>query len=237
MLEENLSLAELADFLHISPDQAKKLAEKGAPPGRRVGGEWRFARAEVTQWLAERIGASSESELADLEDVLAQPRRSEELEQLSVADLIPPQGIAAPLAAKTRSRAIEAMVDLAADTGLLWDPPQLAAAVEAREELMPTAMDSGAALLHPRRPLPSILGDDFLVLGVASRGVPFGGAHGALTDVFFLICACDDRTHLRMLARVGRLCGAEGFLSELRGAEDEPAVRTLIRTWEDQLAT
>lgn len=236
MLEESLSLDELADFLHISRDQARKLAEKGEPPGRKLGGEWKFARAEVTQWLAQRIGASGESELAELEEVLAQPRRQQELESIALLDLLPSAGIAVPLAAKTRSRAIASMVDLAAATGLLWDPPQMTAAIEAREELMSTAMENGAALLHPRRPLPTILGDDFVVLGVTPRGIPFGGGHGALTDVFFLICACDDRTHLRMLARVGRLCGADGFLANLRSAEDEGEVRSVIQAWEKQLS-
>ena len=78
-------------------------------------------------------------------------------------------------------------------------------AVRAREELHPTALDSGVALLHPRRPMPSILGGPILAMARTERGIPFGGRHGADTDLFFLICSIDDRDHLQTLARLSRL--------------------------------
>ena len=50
--EEVLNLEELAKLLRVSMDAAEALAEEGELPGRRVAGEWRFARSVVLLWLA-----------------------------------------------------------------------------------------------------------------------------------------------------------------------------------------
>src|SRR5207248_8860875 len=110
-----------------------------------------------------------------------------------------------------------------------------AEAVRAREAMLPTAMDNGVALLHPRRPLPAILGQAFLALGRTDRGIPFGGARGALTDLFFLICSLDDRGHLRTLARLSRLLGDPALIEALRQAPDAQAAWHAIAEREAQL--
>ena len=48
-----LTLAQLAELLQVPEADAADLAEAGELPGRRVGGEWRFARAAVLRWLAD----------------------------------------------------------------------------------------------------------------------------------------------------------------------------------------
>jgi excisionase family DNA binding protein len=51
---EVLSLGELAQWLEVDEDTVRSLAEAGELPGRRLGDEWRFARAAVLDWLAAR---------------------------------------------------------------------------------------------------------------------------------------------------------------------------------------
>ena len=52
-LEEVLTLEELARLLRLSTEALEIRARDGDLPGRRVGGEWRFARSAVLQWLSE----------------------------------------------------------------------------------------------------------------------------------------------------------------------------------------
>jgi excisionase family DNA binding protein len=47
-----LTLEGVAELLEVEPELIVELAEKGELPGRRIGGEWRFARAGVLAWLA-----------------------------------------------------------------------------------------------------------------------------------------------------------------------------------------
>jgi PTS system nitrogen regulatory IIA component len=106
----------------------------------------------------------------------------------------------------------------------------MAEAVEARENLHPTALDDGVALLHPRRPLSQILAQPLLALGRTPAGIPFGSERGQLTDVFFLILSVDDSQHLRTLARLSRLIAAPGFLNELRASESaEQALSAVLK--------
>jgi excisionase family DNA binding protein len=49
---EVLTLPEAAELLRVDEAAVVALAESGELPGRKVAGEWRFARAAVLQWLA-----------------------------------------------------------------------------------------------------------------------------------------------------------------------------------------
>jgi PTS system nitrogen regulatory IIA component len=120
------------------------------------------------------------------------------------------------------------MTELAGRTHLLWDAAKMAEAVRAREEMHSTALDNGVALLHPRRPMPTILEEAVVALGVAVGGIPFGTG-GLLTDIFFLICSTSDHEHLRILARLSRVINDQEFLSALRAAPDAAALQRLIR--------
>jgi excisionase family DNA binding protein len=47
-----LTVAGAAELLQASEDDIRALAESGELPGRRVGGDWRFAREAILRWLA-----------------------------------------------------------------------------------------------------------------------------------------------------------------------------------------
>jgi PTS system nitrogen regulatory IIA component len=67
--------------------------------------------------------------------------------------------------------------------------------------------------------LPAAIGESVLAYGRTASGIPFGGPRGQLTDIFFLVCCKDDRTHLQVLARLSRLLLLPDFLDNLREAE------------------
>ncbi len=238
MPDEDFSIESLADYLHLNPEQVARLADRGQVPGRRVGGAWRFSAHEIHHWLEERIGVLDDADLLQLEGAL---RRSagELLYQpdttTSLSLLLPREAIGLPLAARTRSSVITSMVELAAQTGSVWDPEALGEAVRRREDMYPTALDNGTALLHPRRPMPSIVAEPFLAFGRTSQSIPFSGQRGQLTDLFFLILSVDDAGHLRVLARLSRLLATPGFPDALRAAPDAAAVHQAIEAAENQL--
>jgi len=232
--EEDFTTDSLASYLHLLPAQVAKLAERGAVPGRKVSGQWKFSPAEIHHWMEERMGLLDDEELAQVEGVLERAS-NEDTQPVCIADILPEEAIAVPLEARTRSRVIDAMSNVAAASGLLWDAAKMADAVRAREEMQPTALDNGVALLHPRRPMPSIMSESFVAFGRTATGIPFGNSRGIMTDIFLLICSTDDRGHLRTLARISRLISDIGFLDNLRAAENAPAVRRLVAHKESEL--
>jgi PTS system nitrogen regulatory IIA component len=225
MASDDFDVDNLARYLHISPAQVVRMAERGKVPARRVGGQWKFSQAEIHHWLEERIGAAEDSDLANVEQFV---RRAATEAPPTIAEMLPLESVAVPLAARTTASVIDAIVKLAANSGLLWDVPRMVEAVGARESLHPTALDNGVAFLHPRRPLPQILAEPLLALGRTTQGIPFGNARGQLTDVFFLICSVDDAGHLHTLARLSRLLALPDFLDNLRAAEGSQAVWEVV---------
>ncbi len=233
MSQEDFDIDSLAAYLHLDPQKVMRMADRGKIPGRKVGGGWVFSGPEIHHWLEERIGASDDQELAEVEDVLR--GKPDSPVPTPVVEMLPLESIAIPLPARTRNSVITAMCDLAAQTGLLWDAEKMATAVRDREEMHPTALENGVALLHPRRPIPNILGEAFLALGRTDSGIPFGGSRGILTDVFFLILSTDDRGHLNTLARLSRMITDPQFLADLRAASDAQAVRELFAAKESAI--
>ncbi len=235
MASSDLDIEQLAAYLHLTPQQVVKLAEREQLPGRKISGQWRFAEAEVHVWLEKRIGASGDAdELAQVQRVV--DRWSDgHSDFIRLGELLQPNAIEIPLQARTNGSVIRRIVGIAEQTGLLWDAQRMIEAVQAREELHPTALDNGVALLHPRRPQSSILAEPLLALGVTSQPLPFGNQNGLKTDVFFLICSTDDKVHLQVLAKLSRLISSTRFLSELREAESPMEAHQLLVQFEEEL--
>ncbi len=234
MADNDFDIDGLAKYLHLSPQQVEKLVSRGNLPGRRIGGEWRFNSAEIHHWMEERMGVLEDGELAKVETALAKSE-SQIVDEALLRDSLSTDTIAVPLVARTKNAVIDTMCQLAATMGMLWDPEKMADAVRSREQMQTTAMENGVALLHPRRPMASILGEPVLAIGVTSSGIPFGGSR-SLTDIFFLICSVDDRGHLRTLARLSRILTAEGIVDELRSASDAATIYEIISSAEEELA-
>jgi PTS system nitrogen regulatory IIA component len=217
-----MDLEQLAVYLRRDPREVSKLANRGYLPGRKVSGQWRFARAEINHWIETQLHAYTEQELTALESGEKGAAPSDVLVSL----LLSPASIAVPLAASTRASVLKELVILAEASWRLYDPGAILEAIRQREEMGSTALESGVAIPHPRRPLPAALGEAVIAYGRTASGIPFGAPYGQLTDIFFLVGCRDDRTHLRVLARLSRLLLRPGFVDDLRGAE------TAAQTWE-----
>ena len=230
MSNEDFDLPSLAEFLHITPAEARKMAERGRVPGKRIGGQWKFFRAEIHEWFENRIGLSDERELAEVEKVFEIQSQKQLVDEFHIPDLV-----FVPFLAKTKPKVIQLLCDSVTATGVLWDPDRMADAIRKREDLHPTALGNGVAMLHPRRPMTNIIGEAFIALGVTSSGIAFGGPRGTLTDIFFLIGSTDEAVHLRVLARLSRLIQEPEFLDTLRSMETSADAHQCITDFDAQL--
>ena len=249
MSHQDFTIEKLATLLQRTPSEIRRMADRGKLTGRKVGGEWVFAAPEVRTWieleierlllfLSEDSGSEDRSEMERLRRILAAVPGDPSAEEpdLRLVKLLVPEAVAVPLVARTRRSVFTEMIDLAMQTGLLWDRETMLDAVMAREELFTTAIENGVALLHSRNRMPQILGGPFLTLGISGTGVHFAPTeYGRPTDIFFLIAAMDDRSHLQILARLSRVLSMQGFLDELRQSPDATTVLEQIRAAEAEL--
>jgi len=229
-----MDLEQLAAYLHRDVREVSKLANRGYLPGKKVGGQWRFASTEINYWLETQMPALTEQELAALE------RRANVAcadQELFISSMLSENTVAVPLRASTKASVLKELVTLAEQSWQIYDAEALHEAVRHREELGTTALEAGIAIPHPHRPLSEkAQGDSVIAFGRTGAGIPFGAPDGGLTDLFFLVSCRDAATHLRVLARLSRMILRPGFLGELRVAENVQDTLQVIEQAERDLA-
>jgi len=225
MSHESVSIEELAARLGRDRRDVEKLANRGRIPGRKVGGVWQFHPTEIRHWLEQEMRAYSDTELAALEE----GQRFEGTEEdAPILKRMSPEMVQVPLQGRTKRSVIESLVEVAGRTWQIWEPATVLHAVLEREEIFSTGFENGVAIPHPRNPLPDMLGQSIVAFGRTLSGIPFGAPRRQLSDVFFLVLCRDSRSHLYVLARLGRLIQSPGFLDALRAAKPSPAAYEVI---------
>lgn len=225
MSPDVFSLDELARHLGRDRREIERLANRGRIPGRKTDAGWVFHEREITQWLERELREYTDPELKALEESL---QSSELRTEVLVSSLLRPETVEVPLDARTKRSVLESLVEVAGRTWHVWEPAKVLAAVQDREEALATSFAEGVAVPHPRNPLPGSLGASVIAFGRTPHGIPFGGPSGVLTDLFFLVLCRDSRSHLQVLARLGRMIRLPGFLDELRAADTASAAYHVI---------
>lgn len=64
MSDEILTLPEVAHLLKVAEKTVYSMAQKGLLPAFKVGGQWRFKRVDLDQWIEEQKAATRDGELS-----------------------------------------------------------------------------------------------------------------------------------------------------------------------------
>jgi len=230
-----MSLEEFAALVGMDPRQVQREADRGALPGRKVGGKWRFNRVQIHDWLESRMLCLDERGLHALDRGFG--RTAESNTPLLVTDLMGVESIDLDLRAATKASVLRELVSLADRTGMLFDGPALFAALREREAQGSTALGHGLAIPHPRQPMPYATAEPLVCLARVPNPIAFGGPDGAMTELFFLICSHESTAHLHVLARLVRLLDG-GVIDSLRAAQgSDEALELLICRERDVVKT
>jgi len=225
----SMSLEDFAKYTGMDAREVRRLADRGKLPGQKVGGQWRFNRARVTEWLQQEMHTLDEGKLSALERAMGAATEAGTAEGgMTVTSLIGLVGINVSLPAKTTASVLRELVKLAEGTGLLYDPAGLLVALEERESMCPTALPNGVAIPHPRQPMPYVSAEPMVCVGRVPRGIGFGSRSRELTRLFFLVCCHEDRHHLQVLARLVRVLHADTVESLMEAATSEELLQILI---------
>lgn len=233
MSHEVFTLEELAAHLGRDRREIEKLVNRGRVPGRKVGGTWQFHSIEITRWLEKEMRDYSSAELRNVE---VSQDSTTVCDTLPVTSILHRDTVQVPLEARTRRSVLESLIEVAGRTWQVWSPADILSAVLQREELFSTAYSGGVAIPHPRNPLPEAHGESLIAYGRTFSGIPFGAASGGLTDIYFLVLCHDSRSHLRIVARLGRMFQLPGFLDQLREADDSVSAYEVICAADEEVS-
>ncbi|MBX6363503.1 MAG: PTS sugar transporter subunit IIA [Gemmatimonadetes bacterium] len=189
-----LTTRQLAEYLQLSERTIYRLLERGEIPALKVGGQWRFRKSAVDEWLDLQMGRM---DAAGLDELGHAP--------VSVSGLLSRENIFLGLPAGSPREVLGALVERLALPEPV-DRAMLLARLLEREALCSTALEDGVAIPHTPRTRPRMLhGHDVVAIGRTAAPVEFGALDGRPTNVFVLVLARDERAHLTLLAKVTRL--------------------------------
>ena len=224
--ERLLTLAELANYLHMGQKTVLRLAEAKKIPGRMIDREWRFRRASIDSWLA----SQSDDEAQRFEEI-------PDGMLLPLGDLLTEAAIIHDMQARDPLAAIEELAARAYGAKWLNDKPWFIGAVVEREVLASTAMEGGIAFLHTRAREADRISRPFIIVGRTYDGIDFGAPDGKPTYLFFLLGLKYDRLHLPLLGRLARIMAKNPqVVTRLRAATSPTKIRgTLLQLDADEL--
>ena len=230
----NLTVLEVARMLGADARRVERMAQRGEIPCQKVGGQFRFNRAQITEWLQQKMGGLSHDHLAQVDAGMTEQRQTPQ-DEMIITPLLRPEAVTTNLGSRTKDSTLRELVSLATRTGLVVDERTLLEAVQHREELCSTAMESGIAIPHPRRPQPEAISGPILVVAKTPQGIAFGAPDGRMTTLLFLTASQDDRHHLHVLARLCRMLHDEHFPTRLEGAETPTEMIELLTDRESEV--
>ena len=136
---------------------------------------------------------------------------------MRITDLLDKRSISLDGTPKTKSQALDAMVELMVRSGKIQDPEAYRKQVYAREEESTTGIGGGIAIPHGKCDAVTRPG---LAAMVVKDGVEFESLDGAPATLLFLIAAPDteDNIHLDVLSKLSVLLMDGEFTEALRNA-------------------
>ena len=235
MSRELLELEEAAARVHMGANELRHAAQRGEVEAIEHNGEWRFPVRQLDEWAQRSLLAAEHRALKTQHQSMVDAHRRAERKAWRVAGMIREEAVDVAVGAKAKAGILRDMTDLAGRSGMVYDPDWLFKALVAREEAASTAIGGGVALLHPRFNEAYVFEETFVAYGRCERPVFFGATNGEGTRHFFLICATDPQTHLKILARLAVLAHDTDLVARLDAAPDAAAVVAAVMACEDEV--
>lgn len=206
MEKEVLTLAEAARYLKVSEKTIRRLIDEDAIPCAKVGGQWRFMKQTIQQWLQSQMKVVPQQ--AYLNTLIQK-------EAISLSSLIDPVCVFWDMDAKTSQSVLYTLSQSLQDAGAVENTGQFLVQLLEREKMMSTGIGNGIALPHARLSgQPPVL-RSALAIGFVREGIDFSAIDGAKTHLFVVIASHTDPVHLRILSFFSKIAGNKNFLPSL----------------------
>lgn len=133
---------------------------------------------------------------------------------MRIIDLLNEESINLNFKALSKGQAIDQLVDLMSNTGVLKDKNQFKKAILDREALSSTGIGDGIAIPHGKT---KAVKKARLVAAVSTEGIEYESLDGTLANLFFMIAVPDggNDLHLELLARLSTILMDESFKKSL----------------------
>ncbi|MFP4114711.1 MAG: PTS sugar transporter subunit IIA [Spirochaetota bacterium] len=220
--DEVLTLSETAAYLKLGERTIHRMIQRSEIPCARVGGQWRFLKSVLDDWLLSRMQVLPRNELASFLDATH-----------GVVQLVPMidrSTVVDPITPGEPRHVLARLASPLADRGLVPDLGAYVKLLLARETLSSTAIGHGVAVPHVRRPSENPEDAPAVILGICRDGTDFNAPDGEPVHIFFLLGTTSEAVHLRLLKRITLLFRDRSTIESLLSCEShEEALDELAR--------
>lgn len=208
MNQEILTLPETAQYLKVSEKTIHRLINTDSIPCSKVGGQWRFMRTVIDDWLKSSMKVIPQQEYINA--LHAQK------EAITLAGLINPECVFLQLHVSTPRQVLIRLSTSLEKCGAISDAYLFLNQLVEREKLMSTGIGKGIALPHPRQPgLPPVM-HSALAIAYCKNSLNFGALDGMKTNLFIVIASNSEPVHLKILSLLTRMIAQNDFLDSIK---------------------
>jgi len=212
-----LTIEEVAQYLRVSERTVYDWAQKGEIPSGKIGTVWRFKRAEIEQWVNDRLSPN---------------KLSEHLQPVQMQAILSPDRVLF-LEHPAKRDALLALAANLATAPQVKNSHELSLEILKREELMSTAIGRGIAIPHVRL---SSITDLVVSVGISRVDIAdFNPLDDEPVRLLFMIAAAYNQHayYLQTLSFVSSMLKKQALRDSLLNAQSAEEAYTVLTAEEN----
>ena len=192
---EILTLTETAQYLKVAEKTVHRLIKDNKIPCVRVGGQWRFMKSMIDDWLISRMEVVPKNDLAAVME--------NGITEITISGLV--SGIIHPLSGKSGEEVLKNLIVPLVRDGNIRNSDKYLEKLVNRENMASTAIGEGIAIPHIRNPRENESSVPRIVIGISDTGIDFNAVDGKPVRLFFLVHTNSETLHLKILSKISVL--------------------------------
>lgn len=213
---------ELAKYLKLNEKTIIKMAQSGHLPGVKIGNQWRFHLKAIDNFLLRNLSRAPDEQLDSVIKT--------DVDMTPLSRLTNPNLIELDSDAKDIDAVLEKLAEIAYKEGLTASEENLFKGLKKREGVLSTAIGSNIAIPHTRNPSPDLFSESRVIILLSKRGIDYDAPDRMPVHVFFMPCAPNEHTHIRLLARISKFFHMPNITEKLmRAKTKDEVIRLLLR--------
>ena len=213
MPHQFLTLEDAAHKMGVSTTTLKSMAVQGEIECKERGGSFVFLQEVVDFWCSKHVIEDDKGK---------RKRRNRKVPAKLLSDLCPKECVCCNLPGTSRASIIDALTELADQSGFLYNPDDFRDAIAKREDLGTTNLGKGIAIPHTLVRGEGFFSDSFICLARLAQPSYFNSApDGSITELLILSCCLDSDEHLNILMQISDICRLTHFMDDVRAAEND----------------
>ncbi len=212
MVDDILTIEEVAKYLRVSDRTVYDWAQKGEIPAGKIGTVWRFKQSEVENWVNARLSSDSS------------PRNDIDVQ---VKNILSPDRVVF-ISHRSKHDALVQLADVLSTAPQVKNANELRGEILKREELMSTAIGRGIAIPHVRL---SSVTDLVMAVGICRNPVDdFHAIDDMPVDLLFMIAAAYNQHsyYLKTISYFSSKLKRQELRDELRTSQSERDAYNLL---------